>query len=206
MIVLIDNGHGSTTLGKRSPDESVAEYKYCRDIANILVTELRKIGVDARLLTPELEDTPLRDRVARANEICDRFGANNVLLVSIHLNASADNGEWQQPKGWGVYISNNASAKSKQFAESIAKWAEVYGMKVRKPKPNQWYWEQNLAICRDSKCPAVLTENLFMDNKDDVQLLLTEKGKQLIVQTHYDAILDWVMHDYQRVETVEYKK
>nr|DAT77576.1 MAG TPA: MurNAc-LAA [Caudoviricetes sp.] len=29
-------------------------------------------------------------------------------------------------------------------------------------------------MCRDTKCPAVLTENLFQDNKEDVEFLLSE--------------------------------
>ena len=33
MIVLIDNGHGIDTPGKRSPDGKLREYKYCRQIA-----------------------------------------------------------------------------------------------------------------------------------------------------------------------------
>lgn len=32
-------------------------------------------------------------------------------------------------------------------------------------------------MCRDTKCPAILTENLFQDNKEDVDFLLSEKGK-----------------------------
>ena len=30
MVVLIDNGHGSNTAGKCSPDKSLLEYKYAR--------------------------------------------------------------------------------------------------------------------------------------------------------------------------------
>ena len=33
MKILIDNGHGVDTAGKRSPDGSLREYKYTREIA-----------------------------------------------------------------------------------------------------------------------------------------------------------------------------
>ena len=43
MIVLIDNGHGSDTPGKCSPDKSLREYKWAREIAarieNVLKTK-----------------------------------------------------------------------------------------------------------------------------------------------------------------------
>jgi N-acetylmuramoyl-L-alanine amidase len=40
MKVIIDSGHGINTLGKRSPDGSLLEYKYCREIADRIVFKL----------------------------------------------------------------------------------------------------------------------------------------------------------------------
>lgn len=42
MKVLIDNGHGANTPGKRSPDGRLREYAYAREIAGRVVFELRK--------------------------------------------------------------------------------------------------------------------------------------------------------------------
>ena len=36
MIVIIDNGHGEDTAGKRSPDGRLREYAYAREIAKRL--------------------------------------------------------------------------------------------------------------------------------------------------------------------------
>ena len=47
-------------------------------------------------------------------------------------------------------------------------------------------------MCRDTICPAVLTENLLQDNKDDVDFLLSEKGKQAIVDVHYNGIIKYL--------------
>nr|DAH97458.1 MAG TPA: MurNAc-LAA [Caudoviricetes sp.] len=47
-------------------------------------------------------------------------------------------------------------------------------------------------MCRDTNCPAILTENLFQDNKEDVDFLLSEKGKQAIVDVHYNAIIKYL--------------
>jgi N-acetylmuramoyl-L-alanine amidase len=43
-----------------------------------------------------------------------------------------------------------------------------------------------------TNCPAVLTENLFMDNKEDVQLLLSAEGKNKIVNLHIKGILEYL--------------
>ena len=47
MKVLIDNGHGENTKGKRSPDGKLREYAWTREIADMLVLELGKMGIDA---------------------------------------------------------------------------------------------------------------------------------------------------------------
>lgn len=41
MKILIDNGHGEETPGKRSPDGLFREYKYARQIAEEVVKQLR---------------------------------------------------------------------------------------------------------------------------------------------------------------------
>ena len=50
MKILIDNGHGSNTPGKCSPDGRLREYSYTREIAGRVVFELRKLGIDAELV------------------------------------------------------------------------------------------------------------------------------------------------------------
>ena len=39
---------------------------------------------------------------------------------------------------------------------------------------------------RKSKCSAVLTENFFQDDKEDVAYLESEEGKETIVKVHVD--------------------
>ena len=36
--------------------------------------------------------------------------------------------------------------------------------------------------------PAILTENLFMDNKKDLEILQTEEGLDLLAQVHINAM------------------
>ena len=82
MTILIDNGHGYDTPGKRSPDGHFREYSYTRKIARRVVSELSDCGYDARLLVPEIEDIPLQERCRRVNAICDEVGTVNVILYA----------------------------------------------------------------------------------------------------------------------------
>ena len=54
--ILIDNGHGVNTPGKRSPDGRLLEWSYTREIARRVVAELQVQHYYASLLVPEEED------------------------------------------------------------------------------------------------------------------------------------------------------
>lgn len=191
MKVLIDNGHGENTPGKRSPDGRLREWAYTREIADMVVAGLRKRGVDAERIVREDIDVSLIERCRRANAIYKESG-KKAILVSIHCNAAGSGASWMNARGWSVFVSNNASVNSKRLADFLAKAAGEKGVNIRKPMPGKLFWEQNLAMCRDTNCPAVLTENFFQDNKEDVEYLLSPAGKQAVVQIHVDGIIKYL--------------
>ena len=190
-IILLDNGHGKNVIGKQSPDGSLKEYAYTREIIQRIYSSLKDLGYNPYILVPETNDIPLSTRVKRANQLCS---ANNkkALLVSVHCNAAGSDGEWHSAKGWSVFISQNASANSKKLADCLKKEADNQGLKVRLQNASKSYWVQSLAICRDTNCPAVLTENLFQDNKEDVKFLLSEEGKKKIAELHVKGIINYL--------------
>lgn len=49
-------------------------------------------------------------------------------------------------------------------------------------------WEENFYILRHTHCPAVLIENFFMDNKQDLAYLLSQEGRREIIETIIDGI------------------
>ena len=52
--------------------------------------------------------------------------------------------------------------------------------------------EKDFYIIRHTSCPAVLTENLFMDNREDVAFLESEEGAKAIVGLHVEGILQYL--------------
>lgn len=193
MKILVDNGHGENTLGKRSPDGKFREYKYAREIAKEIVKELINLGYDAERIVIEDKDISLTERVRRVNKICDEIGKNNVIFVSIHCNA-ASNGEWTKARGWSAFTSKG-NTKSDILAEFLYAEAEkkFIDQKIRTDKQdNDKDWEENFYVLKNTKCPAVLTENFFMDNKEDVAYLTSEIGKQAIINTHVYGIINYI--------------
>lgn len=192
MIILLDAGHGESTPGKRSPDGRLREYKYCREIANEVKNQLTSKGFQVELVVSDNTDVSLMERCRIVNQYCDKYGKTNTVLVSIHCNAAGSGADWMNAKGWSVFISNNSSSKSKKLAECLFNAAQDENLALRKYSQTQVYWKQNLAICRETYCPAVLTENLFQDNKEDVEFLLSEKGRESIVRLHVNGILNYI--------------
>ncbi len=196
MKILIDAGHGFDTPGKQSPDGLLKEYAWARDIAKRLEAKLKQLGFDAQRITPEENDVKIATRVSRINAICNSVGANNVLLISIHNNA-AGHGTWGTGKGFSVFVSKNASANSKKCAAMFTDEAIAHKVMGNRSIPVGKYWtwswtKSDIGILKNSACPAVLTENMFMDNKEDCSFLLSEAGKQTIVDLHVAAIQKYV--------------
>ena len=192
ITIILDNGHAKSTPGKSSPDGRLREYQYTREIVAGIVEELTKLGITSIRLVPEIDkDIPLSERVKRANKIYQESG-KKAILISVHCNAAGNGSQWMNAQGWSVFIAPNASNNSKRLANCLYDSAEQENLKMRKPMPNQKYWVQSLAICRDTNCPAVLTENLFQDNKSDMEFLLSKEGRKSIIDLHVNGIISYL--------------
>ena len=194
LYVLLDNGHGVETKGKRAPDESILEYKYTRDLATSIYTTLLECeNIHPILVVPELQDIALSERVNRINNYCKLYGAKNCILISLHLNAAGNGTKWMSGRGWEAYTSP-ADNRSDRLATMLYFYASniFKNQKIRVDytdgDPDK---ESNLYIIKGANCPAVLTESFFMDNKSDVKYLLSEEGFNNIVTVHVEAIKKW---------------
>lgn len=193
MLILVDNGHGVNTPGKCSPDGKFREYKWNREIAHEVVAELKKRGYCAELLVTEDIDISLAERVKRANNKCNQLGTENVLLLSVHVNA-AGNGQWLNAKGWSCFTSKGLT-KSDKIADELYKVAEklMPNRTMRKEySDGDADWEAGFYILKNTKCPAVLTENFFMDNRDDLAYLTSAEGRKAIIATHVEGVINYI--------------
>lgn len=194
MKILIDAGHGIDTPGKRSPDSLFREYLWNRQVADLILEGLVSAGVDASLVVTETNDVTLRNRVNRVNTICNRVGASNVLLVSVHANAAGDGSAWMNAKGWSCYTSKGKT-QSDQVAECLydAFEAEFQDRKIRKDMSDgDRDWEENFYVLQKSKCAAVLLENFFYDNREECAWMLQEETKRRIAGAAVKGIIKYI--------------
>ena len=209
MIILIDNGHGENTEqnGKFSPvledsmnipseftnNNRFREWKYNRVISHQIVDKLKSMNYDARLVVPEDTDISLSERVRRINTICNKEGAGNVLLISVHANAVGNGTQWMSAYGWEAYTTRGKT-KSDELADYLYKRADSYlkGRKIREDwTDGDRDKEADFYIIKKAKCPAVLTENFFYDNKDDIKYMVSEEGIHGVVRLHVEGIIDY---------------
>lgn len=209
MKILLDNGHGKNSIN-RSPDGRLIEGDFARKVVKEVYNRLISNGLDAIILVPEDEDIPLRERVNRANKYYDED--KDTILISIHADASPKEG-WQDASGFSVWVSKNASDKSKELAgcvydaveatselrdevKNIGKYRLRHGaswsLRLRQYTPNQKYWQANYYILKNTKCPAILTENGFQTNKNDVDYMLSDTGFNDICSYIVDGTLKYI--------------
>lgn len=193
MKILIDNGHGVETPGKRSPDGRFREFAYTRLIASGVVQHLLYRGYHAELLVPEVTDVPLKERVRRVNQWCKELGKENVCLVSVHVNAAGNSG-WHNATGWSCYTSKGQTAGDK-LADCLARAAlfHLAGRAMRFDRSDgDFDQERDFYLLRRTKCAAVITENGYQDCEESLRFLESDEGKKAIVALHVEGIVKFV--------------
>lgn len=196
MKILIDNGHGENTPGKRSPDGRFREYKYNREIARAVVEHLQLRGYDAQLLVPEEEDIPLKERVRRANKLSCQIGhpIQETIIISIHVNAAGNGKKWHNATGWCCYTYYGHSL-SDELATCLYKAASHHlpGHKLRTDTADgDPDLESAFYILKYTYATCVLTENGFMDSPLSLAFLESDEGKKAIIALHVDGIIDFI--------------
>jgi N-acetylmuramoyl-L-alanine amidase len=167
-IVLIDPGHGAETAGKRSPDGTLREYEFNRNVARRLVKKLQSSGFDARLTVNDDKDMPLIQRTNQARDL--KRQGQNVLLVSIHANA-AGNG-WSTANGIETYTNDQAEKLAQFIQRRLVADTSLRDRGVKRA---------DLHITRETAkygIPGVLCELGFMTNRDECMLLKTDAYRE----------------------------
>ena len=196
--IILDAGHGINTPGKRSPDGRFREYKFNRIIVNAVAEHLRLRGYDVEILTPEETDVPLPERVDRANRMSCQIGQpiQSVIIVSIHANAAGNGSQWMKARGWCAYTCKGHTL-SDELANCLYKAARKYlpGQRIRTDYTDgDPDFEAQFYLLRNTYAAAVLTENLFYDNPDDLAFLESIEGQKAIVALHVEGIVDFLEH------------
>jgi len=188
---LLDNGHGGIidgvyqTAGKRSPvwadGSQLFEGEFTRSIVNRLAEMLTGAGINYVVVTPELRDISLTERVRRANA---HHSGKECIFVSIHSNAGGGS-------GYEVYTAPGETTSDLVADVFFAKFAEEFpGCRMRDDMTDgDVDKEADFYVLRHTKMPAILTECFFMDCEPECRrILMTEEGRDRIASAHFEAI------------------
>jgi N-acetylmuramoyl-L-alanine amidase len=191
-VILVDNGHGKETPGKRSPDGSFREYAWAREVACMVCDLLQAQGYDARLLVPEERDVPLAERCRRAN----RFDKRGSILVSIHNNAAGDGGRWMLARGWAIYTTKGITEADTLaeyiYQRAVREFRAPLSVRTYSSQPLGHDFEADFYIIKNSYMPAVLVENFFQDNHKDVDWLKTPAAKAACADVIVEGVKDYL--------------
>ena len=195
--IILGTAHLKSTPGKCSPDKKFFEYKYSREICKAIKVILEEYGCKVFI---DIEDDDLN--VNQSRELCLRCKIvndlqnvyKNCIYVSIHVNAAGADGKWHNATGWSAYTSIGITSADK-LASCLYEAAKnnLNGKKLRTDYTDKDPdLESNFYVLKHTNCPAVLTENFFQDNKNDVDYLLSDEGFHAIVRTHVEGILNYI--------------
>ena len=217
LIVCLDPGHAVSTPGKRSPYSTCKvepcldfyEYKFNREIVNMLAKKLSEQGIEVFITTDKNRDgdidVSLTTRATRAwNKI--KTSGKKGIFISVHANANGKGSAWDKAKGWSTYTTkgqNISDQLADYFYDEAEKIFDGKKLKIRTDKSdNDRDWEENFTVIfkmeqfstKNGKptVPSVLTENFFYSNVDDCKYLCSNKGKEDMVKLHFQAILGFV--------------
>lgn len=188
-IYIIDNGHGGVingvyqTPGKRfvHPDGlTIYEGDFNRKVSALLSYYLSAYNIQHFLVCPELEDTPLQERVKRANSFYAKY--KNCIFISIHGNAGGGN-------GFEVFTSPGETQSDKVATKMVEAWEAIPQFSIRKDTSDgDADKEAKFYVIQETKMPAILTENLFMDTYDNCKYMLSRDGQVAIAKAHFNMI------------------
>jgi len=197
--IVLDNGHGSNTAGKRSPDGRFLEWKWNREVVDLILSYASNDETISQFskLVPEEEDIALDWRTNKFDNRIKRselFPSDTTLLLSIHSNAAGMGDKWYNAKGFGVFYdrkhAHEVEPVAQMFAHVIEKTIEAgeeTNYKLKKWGEGIIPTENKYSIIAFPKCNSLLLELGFYDNQEEVEYLLSLEGKREIAFAVYTA-------------------
>lgn len=174
-VVVVDDGHGWKTAGKRSTDGSLRENEFNSSVEDKLTLFLDACGIEYYSLASGWEDENLIKRSTLERNIYNDAKARSkkTIGVSIHADAFDD----PAAHGFGVYyygrgskIKKDGKKLSRHIADAIID-SDLKNGHVVRPRHDNGISSANFHMLRETKGIWVLLENAFMTNESDLAYL-----------------------------------
>ena len=171
--VFIGVGHGGSDSGAVGyiveKEANLATALACRDY-------LTAHGVEVRMSRTKDEEDPINEEVRECNAY------NPDLAIDVHNNSGGGD-------GFEAYYTIHGGT-GKVLAQNIEKQVVKIGQNSRGCKTRQGQRGDYYAFVRDTKCPAVICEGVFVDTKVDAAQAGTKAKQQAFGIAYAKGILD----------------
>nr|WP_060596918.1 N-acetylmuramoyl-L-alanine amidase [Bacillus pumilus] len=171
--IMLDPGHGGHDPGAVA--NGMKEKDLVLKIAKKTKAILEKVyGASVKLTRSTDVYIDLSQRARLANN----WGAD--YFTSIHINAGGGTG-FETFRFDKLSAASSTGKQQKIVHDSIFK-------KIKEKAGDRGTKSKNLAVLRETKMPAILTENLFIDRKEDAALLKQDSFLNLLAEGHAEGI------------------
>lgn len=174
--ICFDPGHRNNVDDWGASGNGLKEAEVALEIVNYAVDYLNDNYTGHEIKLTRSTNNQIIDLNAR-DDVADNWGAD--VFVSVHLNAANT-----KAKGFETFIYNeNPSAKTVSL-QNIMHKEILLAMHKFGAIEDRGQKRANLAVLRTTNCPAILTENLFIDNASDARLLKDKAFLKAVGQAH----------------------
>lgn len=189
-VIILDPAHGANVKGKCSPDGRHHEFMWSRDRVKAIKRMLTDLDFEVYVTTESDDEPGLVSRKNFATQICK---GRRKLLLSLHNNAAGDGSKWMDARGVEVYTTPGIT-KADICADYIFTWLgkDFPGVRLRfgRNKPLYRDKEAKFVVLNGDDYMGVLVEWLFQDNKEDVELLMSDNVNRKFESSIVRAIVD----------------
>ncbi|APJ11995.1 N-acetylmuramoyl-L-alanine amidase [Bacillus safensis] len=171
--IMLDPGHGGHDPG--AAEYGLKEKDLVLKIAKKTKAILEKVyGATVKLT----RSTDVYIDLSKRARLANNWGAD--YFASIHINAAGGT-------GFETYRFDKLSASSSTGKQQKVVHDAIY-RKIKGKAVDRGTKSKNLAVLRETKMPAVLTENLFIDRKEDAALLKQDSFLDVLAEGHAAGI------------------
>lgn len=175
MNICLVVGHNKDKKGAYSKYLNVYEYDLYLKVADILKKELKNIDVLTR--------TPAPYYSSEMKGVTDAINSKNYdLAIELHYNAFNTTANGVEVLYW------HTSTKGKQYAEDFQKCLNKEGLTIRKNILIKDKNQNGAYGIMHSKCPYILVEPFFGDNKHDCDIIKSPENLARIIKEYISEI------------------
>lgn len=179
---------------RQSPNINLDELTYINRLADAIILRFRETAKHTPFITIHKLTGPMDQILTSLKQITQNTPPSANCLIALGLNAAQSDGRYHSSQGWRV-ISNPESHQSSELASAMATAAiQTLGPRATASHSRNSSLQHlnQTPILTATAIPAVLTLNLYQDNRQDAAYLLSSAGCRAITDLHVKGILAYL--------------